>query len=355
MSSSSTQLQAVHLIEKDTNNEVLWAWSFPGVDGAMRNLLMKKCNLDKQAEEDSSELLPFMFGHFLHVWYYFMNFKVDEGNPKFPKVTDFSVVILSKDFNPEKYRHMASIFGSTYLSQGTLVSILTHYLSVYTREEISSPPSNCDSFTVKNYSIKKAYVACCFKDVVSQFGIESILIYTALLLKRRVAVYAASLQNLLNVTRALPLFVVHRMNWDILYPHMDLEEEELQTLSSNATYIAGFTDSAIEGRTELYDLFVNVSTGSISIAPHAKDMFNMTKLHKDIAMHLQECVDDQDFTDQATVKELSIKTKELISNTKSLAPPGEKLTLEVLRARKMTPAQETFLYTLAAMEGFAQL
>ena len=54
-------------------------------------------------------------------------------------------------------------------------------------------------------------------------------------------------------------------------------------------------------------------------------------------------------------QELSIKTKELISNTKSLAPPGEKLTLEVLRARKMTPAQETFLYTLAAVEGFAQL
>ena len=73
-------------VEKDTNNEVLWAWSFPGVDGAMRNLLMKKCNLDKQAEEDSSEVLPYMFGHFLHVWYYFMNFKVDEGNPKFPKV-----------------------------------------------------------------------------------------------------------------------------------------------------------------------------------------------------------------------------------------------------------------------------
>jgi len=57
--------------------------------------------------------------------------------------------------------------------------------------------------------------------------------------------------------RALPLFVVHRMNWDILYPHMDLEEEELQTLSSNTTYIAGFTDPAIEGRTDLYDLLVN--------------------------------------------------------------------------------------------------
>jgi len=54
-------------------------------------------------------------------------------------------------------------------------------------------------------------------------------------------------------------------------------------------------------------------------------------------------------------QELSMKTKDLINKTKSLAPSGEKLTLEVLRAHKLSPAQETFLYTLAAVEGFAQL
>ncbi len=58
---------------------------------------------------------------------------------------------------------MADIFGNTYLTQGTPVSILAHYLSVYTKEEIVSPPENCEPFAVKNYSIKKAYVACSFK------------------------------------------------------------------------------------------------------------------------------------------------------------------------------------------------
>lgn len=49
---------------------------------------MRKCSLDKQADEDeSSDVLPFMFGHYLHVWYYFLNFKVNEGNAKFPKVS----------------------------------------------------------------------------------------------------------------------------------------------------------------------------------------------------------------------------------------------------------------------------
>lgn len=72
--------------EKDTNDEVLWVWSYPGVDGALRNLLMRKCNLDMQTD-GNVEALPFMFGHFLQIWYYFLNFRVEEGNPKFPKVS----------------------------------------------------------------------------------------------------------------------------------------------------------------------------------------------------------------------------------------------------------------------------
>jgi len=54
-------------------------------------------------------------------------------------------------------------------------------------------------------------------------------------------------------------------------------------------------------------------------------------------------------------QELSIKTRELLSNLSSLAPEGEKITLELLHARKLTPATETFLYSLASAEGLAQL
>lgn len=49
----------------------------------------------------------------------------------------------------------------------------------------------------------------------------------------------------------------HRQNWDIVYPNVDLDETELEDLSTRGTYVAGFTDAAVEGRTELYDLFIN--------------------------------------------------------------------------------------------------
>lgn len=62
------------------------------------------------------------------------------------------------------------------------------------------------------------------------------------------------------------------------------------------------------------------------------------------------------------VQDLTLKTRDLISSVRSLAEKaagegeGEaKLTLEVLRARKLTPAMEKFLYSLASAEGMTEL
>lgn len=58
-------------------------------------------------------------------------------------------------------------------------------------------------------------------------------------------------------------------------------------------------------------------------------------------------------------QEIASKTRELINNLKSLSVTGEDnkqyITIEVLRERKMTPATENFLFSLAACEGLVQM
>lgn len=98
----------------------------------------------------------------------------------------------------------------------------------------------------------------------------------------------------------------------------------------------------------------------------------MTKIHKDIAMRLMEVVNDEEYSEQQVVKvycfllkihvifnslhqELATKTKELLNNLKKLAGEGNKLSIEKLHSRKLTPATENFLFTLASVEGMAQL
>ena len=57
----------------------------------------------------------------------------------------------------------------------------------------------------------------------------------------------------------------------------------------------------------------------------------------------------------AHLQEMSKKTKELISNVKGLAPEGGKVSLEILHKRKMNPATETFLFSLASAEDLTEL
>ena len=58
---------------------------------------------------------------------------------------------------------MADIFGHTYLSRGSPDSIVAQYLSVFTQGEIEAPPGECEPLGVKNYDIRKAYMASSFK------------------------------------------------------------------------------------------------------------------------------------------------------------------------------------------------
>ena len=68
-----------------------------------------------------------------------------------------------QEFNPEKYNHLADIFGHAYLGSGTPVAIVSHFLSAFTKGQVTAPPEACEPFVAKSYDIRKAYVACSFK------------------------------------------------------------------------------------------------------------------------------------------------------------------------------------------------
>ncbi|XP_065828241.1 DENN domain-containing protein 10-like [Oscarella lobularis] len=351
---AGTDLIAAGLIEKDENKDVLWTWSYPTIDSETMERLRRKCLLSSgdSAEGAEDAAIPFTFGHFSKTWHYIHTTKVDESEV-LPKVTYFSVVLLTKDFNPEKYQTLMSILASAYASSGSAAKLLEPYLKVLTTGQCTG------QFQVKSYDVRRAYIAASIKDFVNQFGVETILVYTALLLKKRVAVYHPRLPELLKITRALPVLVWQRQNWNVLYPHVDIDEAELNDLKSMSTYVAGFTDPAVESRAELYDVFVNVPGNSISIASHAKESFGMGKIHKDIAMQMVQQAADDSLSEQLFIKELAFKTKELVGNLKKMATVGDDgvagITLESLQARKLTPAMENFLFNLASAEGLVQL
>ena len=86
---------------------------------------------------------------------------------------------------------------------------------------------------------------------------ETIILYCAMILKKRVAIYSSNIDQLFEIIRVMPLLAWHRKNWSILRPLVTSTQAELEELASSGVYVAGFLDRSIETREDLFDLFVD--------------------------------------------------------------------------------------------------
>lgn len=77
-------------IEKDTNHDVLWTWSFPAVDPSMQSLISRKCCI-KSGENDNETIVPFVYSQHKRIWYYLLTTSV-KAAPSLPKVAFQSII-----------------------------------------------------------------------------------------------------------------------------------------------------------------------------------------------------------------------------------------------------------------------
>lgn len=73
----------------------------------------------------------------------------------FFKVTHVSIVLVTKDFNPEKYEILCRILLRKYRKSGNPASLLESYLSVLTRGSCSTEENG--RFSVQDYDVKRSY------------------------------------------------------------------------------------------------------------------------------------------------------------------------------------------------------
>ena len=77
------------------------------------------------------------------------------------QVKIFSLVLLARDFNPEKYSLLSEILCHAYLASGSPASMLEHYLSVVTKGSCRSEDNGM--FKVQDFDMRKAFAAASVK------------------------------------------------------------------------------------------------------------------------------------------------------------------------------------------------
>ncbi|KAJ9585821.1 hypothetical protein L9F63_020523 [Diploptera punctata] len=354
---SLVDLISCNVIERDSNGDVLWTWTYPSVSEQQRTLVMRKCCLDG----DHVAVQPFIYGRCGKMWYYINCTEVFDSD-NLPRVKQFALVLWSQDLNPDKYETLCRMLSKTYCKTGSPVSMLQLYLSVVTRGSCTTEENG--TFLVRDFETRTNHNNhphnTQVRELIRVFGLETILIYTALLLKKRIIVYHHSLEALLKWMSSFPALMWHRKAADILFPWIDLVPEELLDLKSHTSYVAGCRDSDVGTRTDLYDVLVNLPAREITVAPHAKESMTMTKTHKDIAVFMVQLVENDSLSEQHVVREIADKTRELLNHLKSLAtvstPEGKHMvSIEILRERNLPQALDNFLFNLAVAENMMML
>ncbi|KNC53813.1 uncharacterized protein AMSG_12271 [Thecamonas trahens ATCC 50062] len=382
-------LTGVAILEKDSNYDVLWTWMYPGLPDKFKTVLRSRSQLTERTPP------KFELSSLDSVYCYSTTRSGDEitvaapareavaartaareaGDDEFElddelqavlddenrvsaldKVTGFSVVILATEFFPEKYEALGAVLANVYAATGLTSNVLQAYFKALLKAKVDAGPLG--AYIAADIDIRNSWLSASIKDVIITFGADVVLVWGAMLLNKRILVYSDTRDALEPVLRALPLFVWHKKDWSLLIPYSQSSDVELAELASKPTYAAGITSPALLSSDHLYDVVLNVSDRSVSVAPHASADLAIGSFVKDLATYLVDAGNDPDMTDGDIIKGLAVKTGELIKKVRSLAVDRDSsspaITRDSLADAGIQGALANFLYNVAAAEGIAQ-
>jgi hypothetical protein len=328
------KLVSFHVVERENNKNFL-IWTYPTITDDQKKYVLQKCF----AGDDQSE---YMCWRNNNTWFHIR--KVTENKT-------FAIVILAKEFEPKKYRLLCDILGKKYSKCQNPVELVSLYLNLC----MSGSCTLHENGTSYSCNFKNFEYPTNIKEFIRSFDLEIILLYTAILLKRRTLVYHPNTEQLLNELLALSNLVPCRKVDEYLHPVVD-NAIKLKGLSF---YVAGTTDGDLIKEEHLYDLFVDLQSRQITVSPTAEETMTMTKTHKEIADFLVK-LSTSELSEKDIKQQILKKTTDLLSLLKNMATVTagsdlKMITTNELKSKKFHPALENFLFNLALAENMMML
>ncbi len=345
MASKDTQF-AIAIVEHDTNGDDLCVWCFPAVSPELQSVCVKRC------ATEGSHAAEFYF-KVKSDWIYAHSKQMAKDISR--DVESFSICLVTKSFNPEKFNCILRLLVDQYVKSGDPTKVLEGYLSIHTTGKYSNAAGNFSEVSFKDENVVK--FESNLKDLVQKIGVEIVIIWNAVLLKKRILVVSDNVAYLQQTLRSLPLLVRHRRDFSILRPIVRNEPEHIEDLTSSGVFIAGTLDASLVARGDLFDVIVSLTEGDhrINVAGHAQADMSLCAVHKEVGNALVELAEDSTMTDQHLYEAVAKKTSTILTQLRGLADNEDGsagvLTVAAINNRVTNKAAQQWLSRVATAEG----
>ena len=179
MATFNSYSNSLAIIEHDIHEDVMVVWTYPGITAEVQHLCVKRC-----AQEGMST--PFIYLKLKNEWIYILTFPVPDSVDTV--VLHSSICIATNTFNPEKYNAQLEHMQRGYLDGEALdpTKVLEVYLAVHSTGKFKNYDSN-------NY-LDETACSCnsILRDLFQLLGTEFVILWNAVLLKKRILVYSGN-------------------------------------------------------------------------------------------------------------------------------------------------------------------
>jgi hypothetical protein len=331
---------SVALVEHDIYGGLLCTWTYPGVSSNIQALCIKRCTGDNIA--------PFFYLKYKSDWIYVLTLASSQSVD--PNLSSVSLCLITKSFNPEKFRSMLDILIYQHVSTGDPSRILEGYLSIFTTGSFTNSRG---SFKASSFNDSEALRANCkLREIVNIFESDGVILWNAVLLKKRILIYADNVSKVLDIVRYLPCFALHRADTNTLRPLVTSDAEHVEDLQAAGVYIAGTTDDSLLLRNDLFDVIASVPNRRVNISESSADDMRMGALHRDILNIMIPCDGSANtLSDQELVDAISQKTFVAVERLRSMRQDSKEATEEAISSMVKNEVTSRWLTRLATAEG----
>ena len=350
----STELSFVLFeIDYTASKEVLPIFVYPGIPSAAIDAVTIKRAL-KEGRQES-----FIYFKVKNDWVYLLTVP-NQG--KFvvgaPGTHTLCFCVYARTFNPEKFAALSKVLLHQYTSHDEdPTKMLAAYLSIHMTGTYVDQKNQSISFHVQSFLDSDALKAVSVvKEVFNGVGSDIIVLYNAVMLKKRILVYGEkeSLHKLLEIVRTLPQLAWHRQDWSILRPIVADDPAHIDDLSSSGVFIAGTVDESLIRNQDLFDVVLDIRHMTVTVNAHAVSGMKMCQIHRELSALLDKATQTNgDITSLEIMAIVAKKSESILNQLRMLIPVGSRTLTEDIISSNVTanPALQQWLCRLATAEN----